>query len=127
MATRSTISVLQPNGLIHSIYCHWDGYIEGVGKTLKEHYNTFEKANELIALGSLSSLHEMLSTNYEHSFENPKENVTIAYHRDRDEELCINTVINENEISFEEFNYLFKDNTWFVSLDEKMNFQKFDL
>ena len=127
MATRSTISVLQPNGLIHSIYCHWDGYIEGVGKTLKEHYNTFEKANELIALGSLSSLHEMLSTNDEHSFENPKENVTIAYHRDRDEELCINTVINENEISFEEFNYLFKDNTWFVSLDEKMNFQKFDL
>lgn len=31
MSTSATISYERPDGKIRSIYCHWDGYIEGVG------------------------------------------------------------------------------------------------
>jgi hypothetical protein len=38
-----------------SVYCHWDGYLEHNGVILQEHYNS-AKANNLVALGDLSSL-----------------------------------------------------------------------
>ena len=38
------------------IYCHFDGYPSGVGKELKENFNTYEKALNLILLGSCSSI-----------------------------------------------------------------------
>jgi hypothetical protein len=41
--------------LVKSVYCHWDGYLAYNGKMLQEHYNS-AKANELVALGDLSSL-----------------------------------------------------------------------
>ncbi|WP_299548704.1 hypothetical protein [uncultured Helicobacter sp.] len=59
MATRSYIFVSEGKSFtdqVKGIYCHWDGYVEGVGKTLKEHYNTDELANALINLGDISSL-----------------------------------------------------------------------
>ena len=36
------------------IYCHWDGYIAGVGYALKEHFKTYEKALNLVLGGSCS-------------------------------------------------------------------------
>lgn len=56
MATRSNIGVLQDDGTIKAIYCHWDGDPEHVGATLANHYDSHEKASELIALGDISSL-----------------------------------------------------------------------
>ena len=38
-----------------SIYHHWDGYPDGLGKNLKENYDTQEKAVNLILLGDLST------------------------------------------------------------------------
>lgn len=35
MATRSRIAVELPNGKVKSVYCHNDGYLEGVGRALK--------------------------------------------------------------------------------------------
>ncbi len=58
MSTRSRIAVLQENdGSVKSVYCHWDGYLSGVGVTLLNHYNTYQRANAVVALGGLSSLH----------------------------------------------------------------------
>lgn len=49
-----------PNVTLHgqyiAVYCHWDGYLEGVGAELKEHYNTYEKALNLVLGGSISSI-----------------------------------------------------------------------
>ena len=41
--------------LVKSVYCHWDGYLAHNGKLLQEYY-TSAQANELVALGDLSSL-----------------------------------------------------------------------
>lgn len=54
MGTRSRIGVMHGD-LVKSVYCHWDGYLAYNGKMLQEHYNS-AKANELVALGDLSSL-----------------------------------------------------------------------
>jgi hypothetical protein len=87
MATRSRIGIQDENGTVRSIYCHFDGYPEGVGATLNEHYSNRQKLNMLINLGDISILGENVATMDEHSFNNPKEGITVAYHRDRGEEL----------------------------------------
>jgi len=90
MATRSRIGMEMPNGKVKSIYCHWDGYPEGVGATLQEHYVDPAKVEALIALGDISVLSENVAPRggqerSRHSFQNPVEGETIAYHRDRGE------------------------------------------
>jgi hypothetical protein len=73
MATRSRIAIENQDGTVTSIYCHFDGYIDGVGKILQENYNTREKMEQLIDLGDISSLGKTIEE-------------TVAYHRDRGEE-----------------------------------------
>ena len=40
------------------IYCHWDGYPDGVGAELKENYSTYEDILNLILLGDCSCIVE---------------------------------------------------------------------
>ena len=81
MSTNSRIGVVNKNGTITSIYCHWDGYPEGVGATLKEHYTDIEKINKLLELGDISSLKKDIGN--KQNFNNPTPNTVIAYARDR--------------------------------------------
>ena len=55
MSTRARIGILLPDDSILSVYHHFDGYPEGLGVTLKEHYNTYEKVAELIDGGNMSN------------------------------------------------------------------------
>ena len=121
MATRSRIGIELPNGVVHSIYSHWDGYPEHNGTLLSEHYNTRERVSELIALGDISSLKPRVkpNDNEEHSFNKVVEDVTVAYHRDRGEEYSLPRVdLNKDEFKesdVEEWGYLFtKENEWVV-------------
>lgn len=56
MATRSNIGARQEDGTIKAIYCHWDGYPEGVGATLAEHYTDPAKVEALLNLGDFPSI-----------------------------------------------------------------------
>ena len=56
MATRSRIGIQLANGSILSVYCHWDGYPEFNGVKLVEHFNSYEKASDLIDGGDISCL-----------------------------------------------------------------------
>ena len=53
MSTRSRIGILLPDDSILSVYHHFDGYPEWLGVILKEHFNTYEKASELIDGGNM--------------------------------------------------------------------------
>jgi len=106
MSTRSRIAIENQDGTVTSIYCHFDGYLSGVGKLLKEYYTTQPKVQALIELGAISSL-DMTPTS------------TAAYARDRGEDFNqstdkdIETFFNEN---YQKYSYLFtKDNHWLVS------------
>ena len=113
MSTRSRIAIETESGTVKSIYCHFDGYVSGVGKILYNHYDK-EKLEKLIELGDISSLGE--------STEN-----TVAYHRDRGEDLHSIDYLNIEGLfgncfrSGEEYAYyLNKDGVWLVFVVQMM-------
>lgn len=117
MATRSTITLSTPEGY-DTIYCHWDGNLNHVGKILKKHYNTLEKVQELIALGALSSLDKNVEPedDVDHSFDMPANDTTVAYYRDRGEGTSPSIMhyaqlfqLYDNK---EDYNYIFEDDSW---------------
>jgi hypothetical protein len=55
MATRARIGIQLKDDSVLSVYHHWDGYPEWLGRILKTHYNSKEKASELIDGGDMSS------------------------------------------------------------------------
>jgi len=57
MGTRSRIGLALGPDQIVSVYCHYDGYIQGNGRELVEHFNTKEKVEDLINGGDMSSLY----------------------------------------------------------------------
>jgi len=67
MGTRSMIAIQNPySKRVVAVYCHWDGYLEHNGAILAEHYANSAKANNLIALGDISSLRPEIGV--EHPF-----------------------------------------------------------
>ena len=56
MGTRSRIGIELSDGSVVSSYCQYDGYLEGNGAILAEHYQNREDVRELIDGGSMSSL-----------------------------------------------------------------------
>lgn len=83
MATRSTIAKLNPDGSLTSVYCHWDGYPDGVGATLLQHYTNPSKIDQLLALGDISVLEAEIGDS--NDFENRVEGICLFYGRDRGE------------------------------------------
>ena len=118
ISTRSRIGILKKDGSIESVYCHYDGYLDGVGRTLHNYYSNYEDIKELLQLGDISSLKEKVKSDG-----TSKDDVTIAYHRDYGEQnkelkSKINKDLNEfNEMLFDAwigYIYLYdeKNNKW---------------
>jgi len=82
MSTRSTIASVLKNGTVKQVYCHFDGYLDGVGKTLKENYTDTKKLNKLLKLGALSTLGPEIGR--KHRFDNPHKYGTLKYFAYRD-------------------------------------------
>ena len=55
MATRSRIGIQLKDNSVLSVYHHWDGYPEWLGRILTTHYNSRDKVAELIDGGDMSS------------------------------------------------------------------------
>ena len=114
MSTNSTISILNKDGTVDSVYCHWDGNISHNGAILYQHYD-LQKTKKLIALGRLSSLRADVDIpdSVMHSFDNPISNICIFYCRDREEDLVIQHYESledfENTYESQEYNYIFKE------------------
>lgn len=117
MSTRSTIWIKNNEDKYDGIYCHFDGYLDGVGKTLVENYTTFEEVRALIALGAISYLEKSIECPANHSFDSPVDGYTVAYFRDRKEPYIViykNKSLNEIKKNYrEEYNYIFDKNKWY--------------
>lgn len=105
MSTRSFICIKNRNGSYDGIYCHFDGYPEGVGNVLFDHYNTEKKARELIENGDMSCIGDTIEN-------------CCFYHRDREEKLSINHfetrfgLLRYIANSWCEYVYEFNDGRW---------------
>jgi hypothetical protein len=110
MGTRSRIGLELKNGSILSVYHHWDGYPEWLGRILKTHYNTRAKAAELIDGGDMSSAWTNAGWNNETVEQGP------LYYSSRgdncpprlDADLC-EFLLPDNS---EEFAYVFRNGEW---------------
>ena len=107
MSTRCYIGKLdEKSNDVKFIYCHFDGYPEYVG----------------YMLGDISCLKENLQPNGDHSYENPEEDVTIAYFRDRSEKWEDVAPKHTQLANYEkddvmiDYRYLYKDGIWFVDV-----------
>ena len=123
MSTNSRIGIVQADGSVKSIFCYWDGYPENNGRILLNNYQDRKKIEALIELGDISSLEKELNPDPEkgkHSFDHPQDDVTLAYHRDRNEDWeDVKPRVDKDTETFiqsdvEEWGYLFKDGKWFV-------------
>lgn len=86
------------------IYCHYDGYLDDVGKNLVENYTNEDIIDELISLGDISSLGKDTLN-------------TMAYHRDYDEDLNIREYSSPDDILNEgwmEYAYIWDGEEWNV-------------
>ena len=124
MGTRSRIGYELPDHSVVSVYCHWDGYVEGNGRILVEHYQDREAVKELIDGGSMSSLRTtktweseimkdrndyVLDENGQIQYTHSREPQPL-YHTERGEELSVqHTSFDDfcSDMCGEEFVYLY--------------------
>ena len=108
MSTRSTISVVQKDNSVKSVYCHFDCYISnGVGEYLKSYFNSYKCANDVISEGDLSSVY---GENFESYYSKRGEDINIEYFSNLES-------FYDNKDK-QEFNYLFINNEWQVALSD---------
>jgi len=106
MSTRSNIGIRNTDETIDYIYCHYDGYPEGVGATLIEHYANFDRVNELMKLGDLSILDKRLGEKQD--FDNRIKGYCLAYGRDRGETgVSVSTTTLEKLLSNTTIDYVY--------------------
>lgn len=87
MATRSAIGYMTPTGKVRAVYCHWDGYVAGVGRILETHYQEARKIAQLIELGDISILDKNIGTKIDFDDRDAQaaNEQTLYYGRDRGE------------------------------------------
>lgn len=135
MSTRSRIAIKQKDSTYKSIYCHSDGYLEYNGVILNKYYQDETKINLLINLGDISSLgcYVYPDTTKDHNFFNPQKDVTVAYHRDRGENLNFrvdndkDSLIKNTVKSDQEYLYLYENKQWFFADTRTMNYEDVEL
>ena len=120
MATRAAV-IIEVKGKNHSyegVYLHFDGYPEGAGQMLVDHYNNDSKVKNLISHGGISSLGEMIGEKQDFmGFRAPQQ--CRFYHRDRGDELDIEELEYDEISKFAddcgaEFTYLYEGGVWMV-------------
>lgn len=103
MSTRSRIGIQNENGSVTSIYCHFDGYLEGVGKELVENYNSPDKINDLLSNGDMSSIHSN-----EHYKNRGEINVDAKVSANEQ------AYVKDTDRSWGEYAYLYRNGEWEV-------------
>ena len=115
---------------VKSVYCHWDGYLAHNGKMLDEYYDS-ARANELVALGDLSSLRPSIGVEHAFSHYDTEMNqeqyyeqfgdMCTFYGRDRKEQNTEFKVahtfaefLDQCDNCAAEYYYIMKDGVWYV-------------
>jgi hypothetical protein len=130
MGTRSRIGI-ERDGVILSVYCHWDGYVAHNGAILQEHYDAARTA-DLLCLGDMSVLGKELGEEHQFSrmevpedqreeYEALTENWCTFYGRDRGEKgtefktaKSFNQFLDQCEGCGAEYYYILKNDEWLV-------------
>ena len=94
------------DGSFKGVYCHSDGFPCHTGKLLVENYDTFEKIEELLAMGAILRLGHTITA-------------SVFFHRDRGERLELTRGFGTWLSLFEaqhcphDYNYVWLDGSWY--------------
>jgi hypothetical protein len=125
MSTRSTIALEFADGSVSQVYCHFDGYLDGVGAILVEGYSNPFELQKLIDQGNMSSIGEpytSLGGSYEAEAPRRYQNVVkYFYECYREEYDYILRPINSKAVWFVRFNLT--DGEW-VTIEEARKMEK---
>tara|TARA_B100001094_G_C18111397_1_gene761382 strand:+ start:207 stop:569 length:363 start_codon:yes stop_codon:yes gene_type:complete len=103
------------NNSVRSIYCHYDGYPEGVGQTLLNHYGEKE-LDKLLDLGGISSLKDTIEST-----------ALTAYREDVYVDVREDYFSNDGSMHID-YSYLYEDGKWIVynhNTNEEHDLKKF--
>lgn len=136
MATRSAIGI-KHGSVIKAIYCHSDGYLEYMGRTLSLYYQDSIKVNKLISMGDMSMIGAAIGN--KHAFndrsrymENGIAEQCTFYARDRGEEnVEFRTFQSEQEFvtefnAGEDYYYLYDQGVWYYATYKNKTFEKLE-
>lgn len=56
MSTHCGIGIKRKNGAVDATYCHFDGYLDGVGENLKNFFRDADKVSNLVSMGDLRGI-----------------------------------------------------------------------
>lgn len=125
MSTRSAIGLQLEDESYKTIYCHNDGYLEGVGKTLVDNYKTKEDVEALLELGDISTLGEQPYSDPElwdldkwasGYWKTTKGCCTYKGRGDKDVDALIFKKLSDIAPNYgAEYIYIFKDGKWFYT------------
>ena len=132
MATRSTIAIEHADGTVSQVYAHFDGYLEGVGKTLLDHFSTREAVEKLIAGGAISSLGTYVAEGDRSFYRSSDDDDYTIYYSYRGEDIDIEKFESveeyENEHECQEFEYIFtQDDVWSVFMGDEWHDLEYEL
>lgn len=106
MGTRSMIAIEDAEtNVVTATYCHYDGYLTGVGATLVEHYATAELAVAVTRAGYLSSLEDDLAVSLAEAVNKAKPTTYDDASR----------YFQEGKESWCEYLYLYRQGVWFYA------------
>ena len=134
MATRSAIGI-KHGDRIKAIYCHYDGYVDHLGRAQHTYYQDSVKVNKLISMGDMSGIGADIGE--KHAFNDRSEYIDewIARHctfygRDRGEEAVEFKSLDSEEAFINHFDgcgceyyYLYDHGVWYVSRGHQNNFK----
>jgi hypothetical protein len=113
MSTRCLIGIEDEKTIIF-IYCHHDGYPEGVGKYLKEYYNNEEIIKKLLSLGAISGLENTIERTAKEAY-NDGDDIRAAHSRK-------DFVESQGDANYY---YLWKNDKWLMSSGNPKEFFEF--
>lgn len=99
-------TVIENSTKVIRIYHHWDGYPDGVGQTLLDEFNSYEKAINLIAFGDASDINGTTAVFY-NSWREGED-----WKRTKPRQYASEQAYEES--CDEDYAYLFKDDKWYV-------------
>ena len=119
MGTRSRIGYQLKSGSIVSVYHHWDGYPQWLGKKLTTNYTTDKEITELIDGGDMSSIEST------YDWDRNIVEAHVQYYSSRGDSNC-EPVLHKNQREFikttddccGEYAYLFRNGRWFCYNEE---------
>ena len=126
MSTNATVSIVNENGTVESIYNHWDGYPQNLGFILDRYYKSENRVRDLIGMGDASIIGRKINPRDpdNHDFNKHEKNVCLFYGRDRGEETeehRFGSVLEMLHEFGQQYNYIYKDKKWWCCTDYTTN------